>query len=170
MTETLKDGGILQRVTGVDTVVRVTPVLDTGAYAQNDIFFATTEVPGALLVAGGTAWWSHLRMWDKSKQNRAVRIMLLRSNQSVGAANAAEAITDAQGLEIVAEVDIAAGDYVDYANFSVVQKSVSDLDSPIIKPSSGTSFYTGGKYTDATGDTYAASDIVLEFGFAPGVS
>jgi len=170
MSETIKDGGVLQRIARVDTVVRVTPTLDTSAYAQNDIFFATTEVPGALLVAGGTARWVSLRLWEKTLSTRAMRIMLLRSNQSVGAANAAEAITDAQGLEIVAEVDITSGDYVSYANFCVARKSSTDLDSPILKPSSGTSFYVAGKYTDATGDTFGAADLVLELGFAPGVS
>ena len=169
MPRTTKDGGLIQRATGVDTVVRITPTLDTSAYAQNDILFAVTELPDALIGGGGTVCWMSLRAWEKTGSARAIRIMLLRSSTSVGAANASENIADTAGLEIVAEVDITSGDWIAYANFGAVEKRPVDL-GQIVKPTSGTSLYAAGKYTDATGDTFAASDLVLEFGFSPAVS
>jgi hypothetical protein len=169
MGELLKDGGLMQRVGGTDKHVRITPTLDTNAYAQNDILFATTELPNALLSAAGSALWVSLRVWEKTNSARAMRIMILRSNTSVGTANAAENISDASGLEIVAGVDIAAGDWTSFANFCVATKRAADLGT-YVYASSGTSLYAAAKYTDATEDTFAADDLVLEFGFAPGVS
>ena len=34
-------------------VIRVSPTLDTGAYANDDVFFAATEIPNAVRDAGG---------------------------------------------------------------------------------------------------------------------
>ena len=37
------------------TVIRVTPTLDTSAYADNDVFFNSTEIPSAVLGNGGAS-------------------------------------------------------------------------------------------------------------------
>lgn len=149
-----------------DHTVSVTPILDTNIYAQDDILFDTTEITNVSRIDGGVVILQSLSLIDKSGNNSAIKLVVLNASGSIGTINAAENISDTHGEKILTEINIASGDYSDYANFGRVVKNGSDIGMGIImKPITGTSLYIAAVFTDATGATYAASDIIIQLGF-----
>jgi len=146
------------------TVGPLTLVLDTNAYAQNDVLAVAVEVADVLRAVGEVAMLSAVRLYDKSGQDLALTLFFFDQATAMGALNAAEAIADVDASEIKALVTFASGDYVDLANFSVAQKQLGDVGlGNMLSAAAGTSVYLGAKLTDAAGGTYAAGDLVVEF-------
>lgn len=165
-----EDAGAMTKI-GNDRTREVTPVLDTNAFAQNDIMLDTTEIPGVFPREDDicAAILNDLQIQDNDiTHHRAMTILILRTPTSIGTANAAEAISTANAKEIIAEIAIASGDYVDHANYAKVQKKLTDSGmGHILQPKNikATSLWFAIIYTDATGDAYAASDLTFKFGF-----
>lgn len=156
--------------TNADRIKRVTLVLDTSAYAQNDVMAITAEITNAVpdLMS---AILTSIRLVDKEKANRALQLWFLDANTSIGTLNAGESASDAASDDVLTIVSFAATDYIELANFSLATKSLIDTGMGIMlipAKTAGTarnsSLYIAAKYTDATGDTYAATDIVLKIG------
>jgi len=152
-------------ITTGDVVKEVTFTLDTDAYADGDILAATQEIADALRLAGGVAILQSLSLEDKSGNAAALDVVFLRSNTSIGAANAGENISDADGAEILTEVPILAGNYQAYTNFARAVKVNGDPGMGVVLyATSGTSLYIGAILRDAGGATYADGDLVLKIG------
>ena len=152
-------------------VVEITLVLDTAAYAQNDILSATAEVIGAL-PTNAKASLESIVLRDAAKQNAAITVLLLKSDTSVGTANAAENMADSVGAQIVAVVPIAANDYISMTNFSMVSKTAAAGDQGMGAMLHGKTdrddrwapLYIAAKITDASSKTYAADSITIQLG------
>ena len=165
---------VTEKVTNMiiyNKVVEITLVLDTAAYSQNDILCATAEVVGAL-PTNAKASLESIVLRDAAKQNAALQILLLKSDTSVGAANAAENMADSVGAQIVAVVPIEANDYISMSNFSMVSMTAAAGDTGMGAMLHGKSdrddrwapLYIAAKITDASSKTYAADSITIQLG------
>lgn len=141
-------------------VVQVTPVCDTLIYAANDVLFDATEVAGAVRVSGGVAVLDSVVVLDEDDQAAAAMdLVILRSNVSLGTANAAVSITDANAREILGVVPIAATDFKDLIASRLATVKNIGL---VIKPTTGTSIWIAA--TTAGTPTQTASGIKVSLG------
>lgn len=153
MTPLLVDGGRVR-------IINVNPTLDTSAYTANDVLFATTEVTAAVRAndAGGTVM--SVTVIDQDDQRAGMVLYLLQTNVALGTFNAAPSITDANSLNILGRIDIAASDWTDLGGTAVCSKQ--NLNIPIL-PASGTDDIFVAAVTLGT-PTHTASGIRLRFG------
>ncbi len=148
-------------------MVEVTLTLDTSAYAAGDVLADTQEIADALPAAGEAVTLQSLVILDKSDQAQGLDILILRSDTSIGTENVAFSPSDAVSAEILAVVEIAAGEYYDMTNNQLVRKGNSDIGmGMVLEPTSGTSLYIAA-VSRGTG-TYAADGIVVKLGFSRG--
>ena len=110
------------------SVVDVTPVLDTSAYATGDQMGAVFEIPNATPESSGTATLNHLLVIDSALQSLAFELWLFKNEPTLASTdNAAFDITDANLLaaEPIGIVPIAAADYKATASNSVASMTAS---------------------------------------------
>jgi hypothetical protein len=153
MTPLIVDGGRVR-------IINVNPTLDTSAYVAGDVLFATTEVTSAVRAndAGGTLM--SMTIIDQDDQKQGMVIYVLQTNVALGTFNAAPNITDANSLNLLGRVDIAAGDWTDLGGTAVC--SLRNLNIPI-QPSSGTDDIFIAAVTLGT-PTHTASGIRVRIG------
>lgn len=147
-----------------DKMVEVTPVLDTNAYADEDILFQSTKVAGATRAAG-VSFCNSIVINDKDDQGLGFDIYFFRSDVTLAAKNAAENMSDAVRDEILAVVSVSAGDYVNLANGQVALKGPSDKGMMVtLQPTNQEKDLWIGAVAQGT-PTYTASGLVIKFGF-----
>jgi hypothetical protein len=95
------------------------PVLDTAAYAAGDVLAATAVISNVMRINDGRANLFSLTGIDKSKQKPAMTILFYQTNVTSAAANAANAMSDADQLNLLGFHRILAADWIDYANNSI---------------------------------------------------
>jgi hypothetical protein len=143
-------------------VISFTPTLDTSAYAAGDVLFATTSLASVTRVNDGRAVLMSLTGVDKSKQKPAMTLLFYQTNVTSAAANAANNLSDADQANLLGYVRIAAADWIDYNNNSIVCKTSINL---LLEAASGAqNVYVVG-ILDAGTPTFAASDLVFKLGF-----
>jgi hypothetical protein len=158
---TVSDAAPLPVTGGHGEIVDVTPVCDTLAYTANDVLFDATEVADAVRVSGGTAELVSLTVLDEDDNAAAAMdLYVLRSNVSLGTANAAVSISDADAREVIGVVPIAAADWKDLINSRLACIKNIGL---LVEPTTGTSIYVAA--TTAGTPTQTASGIKLRLGF-----
>lgn len=147
-----------------DDLIEVTPALDTAAYASGDVLFAPTVLLNAVRVSGGKAILESILVQDKDKQSGAFDLLVFRSQTVMGAnLNFPEAITDANGQEILAVIQFISSDYVAFTNFSMARKSLSDTGmGMMLEPTTGTSLWIAAVSRDTK--TYSASGLIFKLG------
>ena len=138
-------------------VVDVTPVLTTGAYAQNDVLFDFTDVDlGQGSPVRGTI--NAFTLLDKDDNGNQVSVFVSDSSTaSLGTVNSAVTITDADAATIVGYVDTGET-YEDLIASKIVRPSAF---APIGFNSSTGSIYVGGVLRGAVTPTHTASGIVI---------
>ena len=138
-------------------VVDVTPVLSTGAYAQNDVLFDFTDVDlGQGSPVRGTI--NAFTLLDKDDNGNQVSVFVSDSSTaSLGTVNSAVTITDADAATIVGYVDTGET-YEDLIASKIVRPSAF---APIGFNSSTGSIYVGGVLRGAVTPTHTASGIVI---------
>lgn len=142
-------------------IVDVTPVCDTSAYTAADVLFDSTAVAGAVRVSGGKSVLESVTLLDEDDQTAAViNLFFLRSNVSLGTANAAISITDANAREIQGWVSLAATDFADLIASRVATKTNIGL---VVQPTTGTSIWVAAQCAGTP--TQTASGIKLRLGF-----
>ena len=77
------------------TVIRITPTFTGDTYANNDILFSTTEIPNAVLGAGGCSTLISAMISSKSNSLFDIELFFCETSQSVGSANAERNVSDA---------------------------------------------------------------------------
>lgn len=147
----------------IHKLLTFTPVLDTSAYAAGDVLAVATVLNSVMTDDGGCALLESLTVIDKANNKIAIDMLIFDSApaSSVGAINAALAVTDADMLKLVARHTIAAADYVTaganaeacYGNIRKMLKSAARSRSLyiVLVVRSGT-------------PTFAASDLVFKLG------
>lgn len=153
-------------------VIQVTPVMDTSAYANGDLWFDTTAItfPGEL--GDCIPWLVDVQVLDQDDQSLMVfDIYILRSNVSMGTFNAAPTISDANALEIISRIrfdgSASPPDGVDLTGSKLYSKSAGNAPLPIMcKPASGnlSTLYVAGVVVTGT-PTNTATGVKVKLGF-----
>lgn len=132
--------------------------LDTNAYATGDVLAATQEVP-LVRKTGKETRLRSVVVIDKDDQGGAFDLVFLRSNVSIGAENAAVALSGANATEVIGILVIAAADYVDLGSGRIATKQPLDFE---LTPTTGTSIWVAAVSRDAK--TYTAAGLQLRLG------
>lgn len=144
-----------------DTVVTVTPTLDTNAYASGDLLFDATEAANAARTAGGTTLLESITVIDKADQKVAFTLVFANAATDFGTANSAPNPDDTETATIIGHVPIATTDYLDMGGAAVA--CVRNL-GLLLSTSGTTSLWIAGVNSTGT-PTYGASDLVFYLGF-----
>lgn len=143
-------------------VLEVTMVLDTSALGSGDVMGTTVAVPAAVPVAGGQALLHSVRIHDEDDQGVAFELVIMNANTSLGTANSAPNITDANGRTIVARIPVVTADYYDYGAFK--SAVLENLGIELEAAAGQTSLWVSGINGSGT-PTFTASGIRLQLGF-----
>lgn len=138
-------------------VVDVTPTLDTNAYAQNDVLFDFTEVAlGQGDQVKGTI--NGFSLLDKDDNGNQITVYVSDSSTaSLGTANSAVSITDADAATILSYVDTGAT-YEDLVASKIVKPAAF---TPIPFNVETGSIYIGGVLRGSATPTHTASGITI---------
>lgn len=146
------------------TEVAVTFSTDTSAYASGDVIADTQEIALALPVNAGSAFLDTLTLVDQDDQGVAMKIIILRSNVSLGTENAAPDIDDTEALEILQVIDIASTDWTD---LGVVRVATPYIPFRRLKGVSGSRSLWVAILNGSGAPTFTASGLKAQFGFSP---
>ena len=147
--------------------VDVTPTLDTSAYAQNDALFAVRVITNAAWKIDQPVQLVQLTMCDEDNQTAYATSFYFfdSSSASIGAANAAASISDADSRTITGRVDMPSASML-AVGFAGAKHGIVNPTGCILKPVSGTrDIYVGAIITSASTPTHSASGVKLRFGF-----
>jgi hypothetical protein len=142
-------------------VIAITPVLDTSIYASGNVLFDSTAISGAVRASDERAVLMSISVIDKDDQKPAMRLVFLKANVSLGTANAAPSISDANAANYLGHVDIAAADYCDLGGVSVACAKAINL---LLESASGTTTVYMAAYLTAGTPTHTASGLVFNIG------
>ena len=71
------------------TVIRVTPTLDTSAYADNDVFFNATEIPSAVIGNGGASKLISITILNEDDVAHDIDLIFMQKSTDLGTINEA---------------------------------------------------------------------------------
>ena len=144
-------------------VVDLTPVLDTSAYADNDVLFVAIEVPQVFKELGGRRALHSIVATDGDDQNIDFDLVFSNATITLGTINAAVSISDADAAKIIGYVRISATD------------DGNDLINSILYAKSGIGLQMQGSLTTCSlwvsgivrsgTPTFSASGLKLKLGF-----
>ena len=102
-------------------IIDVTPTLDTNEYADGDALFNKTEIPGAVVGNGGVSKLINVTVNSKKASSTPMEVIIMGSDQSMEAANAAMNITAVEGTaaNFCGWVDIPDDGGLDMGNFVI---------------------------------------------------
>lgn len=147
--------------------VEVTPTAETGALAPGDIFVDTTAITRACAAADQTAYLTGATFYEKADQTAFdMKLVILKASTSMGTLNSAPNISDANGTDILAVIDIPSTDWFDVGGFKMVHIDPAKLPIPVM-PASGTPnlYFALLVGTSGTPTLGAATAIVCRFWF-----
>lgn len=144
-------------------LLELTPVLDTNAYANNDVLFIPTEITNAVRESGGRIYLHSAQLLDEDHAAAAavaIDLIFFNASASLGTINQPVTITDADARKIVGVVHVLVADYTELVNSAVATKATVGLE---MAPNASTSLYVGAVLRSGT-PTFTASGIKLKFG------
>jgi hypothetical protein len=150
----------------VYTWVDFTPLLDTSAYAQNDILWVPQIVSNAAWKADQIMKLEQLIYLDKDDQSAMDVVLYFFDSASAslgGAFNTAFAPSDANAALVTTKYTVGNASFVDVggAKQAIVQPGVW------VKPVAGTrDLYLGATYTNAVTPTFTASGTFIRMCFS----
>ncbi len=71
------------------SVIRVTPTLDTSAYADDDVFFNSTEIPSAVIGNGGSSKLIGITILNEDDVAHDIDIIFMQKSSDLGTINEA---------------------------------------------------------------------------------
>lgn len=140
-------------------VHEITPVLETGALADNDVFFIPIEIP-QVFDKGAPRRLLSVIVIDGDDQDVDFDLVFFNATATLGTLNSAVSISDADALKIIGYVRLLATDANDLINSWVYSKSGIDQ---VMKGVTG-SLWVGGIVRSNT-PTYTASGMRIKLGF-----
>lgn len=148
-------------VTSPDTVITITPTLDTSAYGDGDVLFATVEVAGAARAVGLTTILQSITVSDINDQGVGFDLIFFNANTSLGTANSAPDIDDTEVLTVIGRVQIGSGSFYDLGGCRVA--TVSGIGLLMKAAAAATSLWVAGVSRGA--GTYTAAGLQIQLGF-----
>lgn len=154
-------GRLLDQIKLSDTVIEVTPTLDTNQYDSGDLLFDSTELADAVRYDGGKALLISVVVVDKADQKAAFTLVFANAATDFGTLNSAPNPDDSEVATVLGFIKIETTDYLDLGGASVAVKFQIPLELEAADDS--TSLYIAA--VNGTGTpTYAAGDLVLRVG------
>lgn len=158
-------GGRLRRITYSSTAVvtSLSPVFDvtlstdTSAYASGDVIADSQVLTSIMRANDKTGILQSVTMIDKADQKVAMTLYFLSANVTIGTENAAPSISDANALNILGHVDIAASDWKDLGGVAVACIKGIGLG---LEPASGTRNVYIAAVNGTGTPTFAADSLV----------
>lgn len=150
---------------GAGLVKDLTLSLDTNAYAEGDVLADRQEITNVLPGGVDCGVIQSVTLLDEDDNGRAIELIFLDSDVTIGTENSAVSITDANARKIVGRLNIAATDYSDLINSQFAQ--IRNVGIQFQLASGSTSLWVAAVYRDETGDTYTAAGIRLKLGILP---
>ena len=156
------------------SVIRVTPTLDTSAYADDDVFFNSTEIPSAVIGNGGSSKLIGITILNEDDVAHDIDIIFMQKSTDLGTINDAVGTgmkwnnTQAKeaGVLGVVKIDWSAGtsDFVNNLIYTSSSANISGKSStlPILlqAESNSTSVYMAAVSRGGT-PTVAADDYEI---------
>lgn len=142
-------------------VLDVTLSLDTAIYADGDVLADFQAVTGFVRLVGGKALIQSITVLDKDDQGVAFDILTSQTGATLGAENAAPAITDANAATVQRLCRIETTDYIDLGGCRIATKTGIGL--MVEAASDSTGIYIGAITRGGT-PTYTAAGLVLRLG------
>jgi hypothetical protein len=142
-------------------VVQVTPVCAAATYDAADVLFDVTEVAGAVRVSGGKSVLESVVVLDEDDNTAAaMTLFIMAATGTLGTANAAVSITDANARNILGVIPVGSGFFVDLIACRVACVKNIGL---VVQPTTGTSVWVAA--ATAGTPTQTASGIKVRLGF-----
>lgn len=148
-------------------VFDLTLVLDTGgAYSDGDVLSDTVELTNFFRVPGKCANVMTVSVLDEDDQGAAMDVLFLDANKSLGTANGAPNISDANARSIIGRMMVPAASFYDIggARFASVTNNTSTGNLPLLLKgvAAATSVWVG-TISRGTG-TFTAAGLRLKIG------
>lgn len=141
--------------------------LDTNAYAQDDVLADRQELADVVGIEAGCGIIQSVVLIDFDDNARAITLIFLDADVTIGTENSAVSISDANAASILGKVELAAADYEDMVNSQFAQDM--NVGMTFRCAAATKSIWVAAIYRDATGDTYTASGITIKVGILPGL-
>lgn len=142
-------------------VITFTPVLETSALADNDVFFIPIEVP-QVFNKGLPRVLQSVVVLDKDDQNVDFDLVFFNASATLGTLNAAVSITDTDAEKIIGYVKmVASTDANDLIGSMLYAKSGIGM---VLEGAGSASLWVGGVVRSGT-PTFTASGMKIKLGF-----
>ena len=154
-------------------IIRVTPTLDTNAYAIGDVLFTATEIPNAVIGLGGCSKLVGVYVFEKVASGSDMTFVFTEGNTALGTINATADISDADllannicGISKVDADQATTSNHIDNSRIhqmlpaSLSNENTQDL-MLLQAANDSTSVFVQGILISSTTPTYADGDIQL---------
>ncbi len=142
------------------SLITLTPTLDTGIYADADVLFVPNKLENFVLDTKGLARLRTLVVQDLANQKQAIDLLFFSEDPgSLGAANAALAMSDAELASFIGHVSIATADYISGNANAYATKALDLLFGAKVKSKD---IWVAGVVRSGT-PTYAADSLTFKF-------
>jgi hypothetical protein len=142
--------------------ITVTPTVDTSAYTANDVLFDSTAVAGATRANNTPAILESITWVDKDDNTAAnLTFYFFSANVSLGTANSAPSISDANALNFLGHVVLASAEILDVGGAKVGTVRNIGL---VVTPATGTTTIYVACQTAGT-PTHTAGGVQVRLGF-----
>lgn len=98
-------------VKALDDVITIDATVDTNAYAEGDVLFATQEVAGFSTAADITSILQSVVVADVDDQGIGIDLIFFNANTTLGTENSAPDADDTEVLTVIGRVQIGAGSF-----------------------------------------------------------
>lgn len=146
-------------VKALDDVITIDCSVDTNAYAEGDVLFATQEVAGFSTAADITSILQSIVVLDPDDQGIGVDLIFFNANTSLGTENSAPDADDTELLTIIGRVQVGAGSFYDIGASKIA--CVYGVGLPM-KAGTGGSIWMAGIARGAP--TYAGGHLWVKLG------
>lgn len=146
-------------VKALDDVITIDCTVDTSAYADGDVLFATQEVAGFSTAADITSILQSVVVADVDDQGIGIDLIFFNANTTLGTENSAPDIDDTELLTVIGRVQVGAGSFYDLGANRVA--CVYGIGLPM-KAGTGGSIWMAGIARGAP--TYAGGHVYIKLG------
>ena len=146
-------------VKALDDVITIDATVDTNAYAEGDVAFATQEVAGFSTAADITSILQSVVVIDPDDQGIGIDLIFFNANTTLGTENSAPDLDDTEVLTVIGRVQVGAGSFYDLGANRVA--CVYGIGLPM-KAGTGGSVWMAGIARGAP--TYAGGHVWVKLG------
>lgn len=151
-----------QRIGCLTDLIQVVPVVETTALDAGDVICDTMTITNAMREQGGTGELQTLIVYDAADQGAALDVYILDQDIDLGSLDAAPNISDANALNIIACIPVAAADYKDVGGIKIA--FINNIGA-IVKAEGSTRNLYASAITSGTPTFASASAVAFGFGF-----